>query len=727
MPTAADIVYVPVVSPTSQYTASDAVSASVSPENPLSTATNVVFVPVKDQLSSTPFTFSTSKAGSSIVATSTTSTPNKDRTSSSLKAGNNDRIAAKVTSGSSYLTLPAKDRVVSTSTRTRSTLETGSLITGIPDKDKDKLSSTVSTSNKPSGVVVIGSLITYIPDKDRYTSAASISNKVNIASTSSAIVIGISNKNNYTSPFTLASKIGSAVVPGSIASGLPDKDKSTSTVLSSIIIDVPDKDKDKSVLTAILSDKTSNAVKTGFTTSSITEIPAKDRPSSVFSISNEPSIEIVSGTTAIRASDKVKPTSKASSDNDDKTSSLSVFTSLFLDKNRPFSLTSSTSPVDNIDIYAPSSSASLAVPEKDRSTSIPVITGEILDSSSAILSSSIPSKIQIPSSPQILVPAQRTTGIPPKDESQQSVSSPNNSLPSTINAPITSTVVPVWTPTMLGNAYGGGFVTTPSVFVTYLSDSPRSSPGIPPGYEVLSEDSQLFEYVYTRTSIVVRETTTSVPASSNPGAFLTKSGDDTPKPLNSATASDFDSVSIDQTAIGVSTKSLSKTSLIIASKESVETSGNSHSSPTSLDTGFILSSTTSKQELEKAIATPIVLTSPTDESDKLVSQTQSSASTGKDEVDKTSYPASLKISTFSKVTLSTTTISNSEKDNPTTSSLLLSTGASISGPSQSVKVSNYSVVLALSPTSVPEFQGLAFKHTMGFTIGLVFFSALLFF
>lgn len=48
-----------------------------------------------------------------------------------------------------------------------------------------------------------------------------------------------------------------------------------------------------------------------------------------------------------------------------------------------------------------------------------------------------------------------------------------------------STVIPVWTANMLGNAYGGGYVITPSIFVTHFPDSP-SSIGIPPGYELSS-------------------------------------------------------------------------------------------------------------------------------------------------------------------------------------------------------------------------------------------------
>lgn len=54
----------------------------------------------------------------------------------------------------------------------------------------------------------------------------------------------------------------------------------------------------------------------------------------------------------------------------------------------------------------------------------------------------------------------------------------------------TSTVIPVWTANMLGNAYGGGYVITPSIFVTNFPDSPSSS-GIPPGYELSSKAEKI--------------------------------------------------------------------------------------------------------------------------------------------------------------------------------------------------------------------------------------------
>ena len=66
---------------------------------------------------------------------------------------------------------------------------------------------------------------------------------------------------------------------------------------------------------------------------------------------------------------------------------------------------------------------------------------------------------------------------------------------------LTSSVVPIWTANMLGNAYGGGYVVTPSIFVTSFPDSPSSS-GIPPGYEI-SPKSEDFQYSRPSTRVSV--------------------------------------------------------------------------------------------------------------------------------------------------------------------------------------------------------------------------------
>ena len=47
---------------------------------------------------------------------------------------------------------------------------------------------------------------------------------------------------------------------------------------------------------------------------------------------------------------------------------------------------------------------------------------------------------------------------------------------------VSSSTIPVWTPPMLGNAYGGGFIITPSIYVTKVPFSSIPEEGVPPGY-----------------------------------------------------------------------------------------------------------------------------------------------------------------------------------------------------------------------------------------------------
>jgi len=58
---------------------------------------------------------------------------------------------------------------------------------------------------------------------------------------------------------------------------------------------------------------------------------------------------------------------------------------------------------------------------------------------------------------------------------------------STVNGPFintTSSVVPLWTPDMLGNAYGGGFINIPSIYVTLTSNPTATATTVPPGYGI---------------------------------------------------------------------------------------------------------------------------------------------------------------------------------------------------------------------------------------------------
>ncbi|MCJ1230116.1 hypothetical protein MMC12_006787 [Toensbergia leucococca] len=62
---------------------------------------------------------------------------------------------------------------------------------------------------------------------------------------------------------------------------------------------------------------------------------------------------------------------------------------------------------------------------------------------------------------------------------------PNLAVGSVTSAPyhsITLSMIPVYTPELLGNAYGGGFIITPSIYIAVPPYVTGSTKGIPPGY-----------------------------------------------------------------------------------------------------------------------------------------------------------------------------------------------------------------------------------------------------
>ena len=68
-------------------------------------------------------------------------------------------------------------------------------------------------------------------------------------------------------------------------------------------------------------------------------------------------------------------------------------------------------------------------------------------------------------------------------------------------------VVPLWTPDMLGSAYGGGYITTPSIYVT-LSGTPGFTEEVPPGYgstfRPTSSVTVVLKYVFVSCSTFTR-------------------------------------------------------------------------------------------------------------------------------------------------------------------------------------------------------------------------------
>lgn len=204
----------------------------------------------------------------------------------------------------------------------------------------------------------------------------------------------------------------------------------------------------------------------------------------------------------------------------------------------------------------------------------------------------------------------------------------------------TSSVVPVWTANMLGNAYGGGYVVTPSIFVTSFPDSPSSS-GIPPGYE-LSSKSEDFQSSRSSTRVSV-----------SAGGVLAL----VPGP------------SKEEDTLGVSTSA--------SALDALRTN-----------------------ETDTASFTQISLSAPNHDLFKPVAGTQPSLA-------------------------STIPINETDKLN----TLLLLPSASVNlGLSPLISpLVNQSVIGAYIPTSVPEFQGLAFKKTVNCSLGLICITTLFFF
>ena len=482
-PTASHVVYVPVVSPTIRSTASDAVSGLVSSTTNLPTASNVVFVPVspttvstvssvasvpvKDEVSSASsidkesssaeLKSTPAKDGSRLKdATSSTapliSLSDKDEPSINTKliySSNSARDEDKVSLTSNNPTVLDKDKIHTTRYST--------LLTSVPNKDKDEISSATIT----------GSLAISVPDKDKDTSTPSISKKASIPITSDFIATSISDR-KYCTSILIAHNVSGGVVLGSVATNVTNKDKINSTVWSyyktsraigsclisdqasvaitssPVVIDIPDKDKYTLTTSesdiAVLFDSTATSIQGG------------NQPTSTISISDKFSIAVISSSLVIDTPNKDK------------------------DKDTTIPATSTSNRGDKTDTYTPSNPTSQTVSDEDKSALTAVAIKEKLDSTKATPSS---------------------TSVPAGSRFRSKAPFLNT----------TSTVIPIWTPALLGNAYGGGYVSTPSIFVTSFPDSPRPSPGIPPGYELSSEDFQTPKYTPTSVGIGVQKKT----------------------------------------------------------------------------------------------------------------------------------------------------------------------------------------------------------------------------
>ncbi|KAK5163522.1 hypothetical protein LTR04_002495 [Oleoguttula sp. CCFEE 6159] len=122
--------------------------------------------------------------------------------------------------------------------------------------------------------------------------------------------------------------------------------------------------------------------------------------------------------------------------------------------------------------------------------------------SSHTSSASVPSSQSVSTKTSLAIPSiVPTSGIPASVLSSMlpgyaiipspSATSGSQGMPASIPAGYTTvssnapSATPVYTPSMLGSAYGGGFVSSPSVFVALSSPVPATmNTGVPPGYGV---------------------------------------------------------------------------------------------------------------------------------------------------------------------------------------------------------------------------------------------------
>ena len=159
-------------------------------------------------------------------------------------------------------------------------------------------------------------------------------------------------------------------------------------------------------------------------------------------------------------------------------------------------------------------------------TQLQTSTGLIFPSSEVTPNSKLRSNVAFESSP-----AYEYTRAFGKPDSSSPVSKlevetstyPAKGLGSTRKVPFsngTSTVIPVWSPSMLGNAYGGGFVTMPSVFITIFPDSTASTTStraISSKHESSSKPGsyQTSSHSFTNVAVQFKDTSSIVPDTTN--------------------------------------------------------------------------------------------------------------------------------------------------------------------------------------------------------------------
>ncbi|KAK3168152.1 hypothetical protein OEA41_004598 [Lepraria neglecta] len=123
-----------------------------------------------------------------------------------------------------------------------------------------------------------------------------------------------------------------------------------------------------------------------------------------------------------------------------------------------------------------------------------------------------------PSSVSLTVPATSVLSIPGYSIVPSPTSVPEGPGPFSND---TSSIIPVYSTALLGNAYGGGFVLTPSIYVTKLPSPSGPSEGVPPGYGFTSTPETLAAITSEFSATIVEVVSSSGILESIPVSFPT--------------------------------------------------------------------------------------------------------------------------------------------------------------------------------------------------------------
>ncbi|KAL9637847.1 MAG: hypothetical protein Q9164_001945 [Protoblastenia rupestris] len=438
------------------------------------------------------------------------SIPLKDRLSSSniisFPSDQDEPIPTRLnddkTSRSASFSIPNRDEPTATLSADKSTdfPNNGNIIsmtTSSADQsayvfDKDKLNSMTTPS---------GDKTTHLADKDRVspTSNAYEDMSTNFFEKDKGKSSSSIQGDKISSSVTSTSKWDKDGPPTSISYNVPEKDKVKTTSLpneSKTTASNPEADKPNTTLlstseddkTVSITDKdrdktTGSDSESGKAT--ITPLSQdKGQPSS--SIPAEPQIYVSNQTSVLTQSTPVSLTYSLSK------STRSVFSSRLIiststDLTTPEDETTKTGgpPIIMYTLTFESSSQAIA-------SSSPLSKPEVASSGTGLL----PSKASLfPSKPSLTVIATNQISSMTFPGFATVPASMTEAAPSDqgLFTNATTAATPVWTPSMLGNAYGGGYIVTPSIYVTKLPYLNGPSDDVPPGYGSLSipEESQI--------------------------------------------------------------------------------------------------------------------------------------------------------------------------------------------------------------------------------------------